>query len=173
MNSFSMVLSTDILSLIVTRYVLYIASIAIFVIAIIAFGIAKIVKKPKKRTNLPGVIAFILALIPFIASISCLIMAMGDNFKVKSLVLMSTIGQFMIAAAGVPVVSIILGIIYLVRMRDEASKPKWLGACAIQLSLASIVIVVVMYYSALTVSYADMLEYGFSAGGSLLDILGF
>lgn len=47
MNSFSMVLSTDILSLIVTRYVLYIASIAIFVIAIIAFGIAKIVKKPK------------------------------------------------------------------------------------------------------------------------------
>lgn len=100
-------------------------------------------------------------------------MAMGDNFKVKSLVLMSTIGQFMIAAAGVPVVSIILGIIYLVRMRDEASKPKWLGACAIQLSLASIVIVAVMYYSALTVSYADMLEYGFSAGGSLLDILGF
>lgn len=144
MNSFSMVLSTDILSLIVTKYVLYIASLAIFVLAVIVFGIAKFVKRPKKVTIAPGVISFILALVPFVASVVCLIMAMGDNFKVKSLIIMSTIGPFMIGAVWVPVLSIIIGIIYLVKIRDEAAKPKWLGVCAIELAVASIVIVAVI-----------------------------
>lgn len=116
-----------------------------------------------------GIIGLSLGGLAFVAAFCFLIYLCGDFFKVKCLIFVATHVGYMWSMLLVGIAGVVLGIIYLVQMSNaRGDHPKWMGAAAIACGAVAIIIVLIIYFSAITVSATDAVEYGIKVGNDLI-----
>lgn len=172
MNMLSMYLSTDALLDQAVQGILYYVSLAIYGIFVLVFGLKKFVRVPRNHTNATGIIALIISGLALVWAVILVCMAGGGHYKVKCLIFAVKYLPVLFSIASASVLAIILAIVYLVIMRNESNRPKWLGACSIQLAVGALLIVGFIYFSALTVSPDEAMEYGTYIGNEMLNFWG-
>ncbi len=172
MNMLSMYLSFDSLIDQAAQGIFYYMALTIFGISVLVFGLKKFVRGPRNHTNATGIIALIFSGLALVLAVILICMAGGGHYKVKCLIFAVKYLPVLITIASASVLAIILAIVYLIMMRDESNRPKWLGACSIQLAVGALLIVGFIYFSALTVSPDEALEYGTYIGNEMLNFWG-